>query len=158
MLYSAAVMPVAPTSICPVASAVAIGAAAWKNTSCGSMPNSLKKPLSTPMKSGAEEVSLRAPIFTGETAWADESTNPVARRPTAGAGRSRWARLMTWPPRYGQPLAAREEPVREDAEEGETDDAHHELGRVHDVARVKHKEADARVGRDHLCGDEEEQR
>src|SRR5215470_12195026 len=61
------------------------------------------------------------------------------------------------PPRHGHPLAAREEPVREDTEEGEADDAHHELGRVHDVARVKDEEADARVGRDHLSGDEEEQ-
>jgi hypothetical protein len=48
----------------PVASAVAMGAAAWKKTSSASIPNSLKKPLSTPMKSGADEVSLSAPTLT----------------------------------------------------------------------------------------------
>ena len=41
-----------------------MGAAAWKYTSSGSTPNSLKKPFSTPTKTGADEVSFSTPTFT----------------------------------------------------------------------------------------------
>ena len=78
-------IPVAPTSICPVARAVAMGAAAWKKTSSGSIPYPLKKPLSTPMKRGAEELSLSAPIFTADSARADLTPAPSTAMAAARA-------------------------------------------------------------------------
>src|SRR5712692_5007690 len=64
-----------------------MGAAAWKKTSSGSMPNSLKKPFSTPMKSGADEVSLRAPILTfcSAPAGAVPATTAAAQAAKASA-------------------------------------------------------------------------
>ena len=66
-----------------------MGAAAWKNTSSGSMPASLKKPFSTPTKTGAEEVSLSTPTLTLAGAWAgagdaSPETATAARRTTNG--------------------------------------------------------------------------
>ena len=83
--------PVAPTSTCPAASATAMGPAAWKNTSSGSIPNSRKKPFSTPTKIGAEEMSLRTPTLTLSAGSA-----PVASSISASAASAR-IRPMTPP-------------------------------------------------------------
>src|SRR3990167_6389610 len=135
-------MPVAPTSICPVASAGATGAAAWKKTSSGSLPISLKKPFSTPMKSVADEVSLSAPTLT--FCWACAGAAPTQEAAAQTAKTSAVIRRIEKPPlvtcvvlgmapRHRQPLAARERPMGEQAEEREHHDPHHELGGVHDV-------------------------
>src|SRR3990170_4828330 len=66
-------------SMSPEASATAIGCAAWKKTSSGSTPNSLKYPFSTPRKITAEDVSFSTPSFTF-CACADASVAPPSSR------------------------------------------------------------------------------
>src|SRR5919106_3812256 len=171
MLYKPAVSPVAPTSMSPEASATAIGWAAWKYTSSGSMPNALKYPRSTPRKSTADDVSLSTPSLTFRVAGApatgatirtsSDSTTPmrlIHAPPVPRAMVTRRAGSRLGLPRQAAALQAREQPVRGQAEEREQHDADHERGGLHQVLRVEDEEADAGAGRDHLGGDEQQQR
>ena len=83
-----------------------MGAAAWKNTSSGSMPTSLKKPFSTPTKTGAEEVSLSTPTLTLAGAWA-EAGDASARPATAAVSRMKMRRMSGPSFGTGENLAGR---------------------------------------------------
>jgi hypothetical protein len=85
------------------------------------MPNSLKKPFSTPMKSVADEVSLSAPILTF---WAWAGAAPAQTAAVQAAKTSAAIRRIEKPPlvtgvvlvlgmspRHRQPLAVGERPV-----------------------------------------------
>src|SRR2546430_16506528 len=94
------------------------------------MPNSLKYPFSTPMKSTADDVSLRAPSLIFCTGWAPPG--PVASTSTASAT-TVTTRLMgrfllvsrLGCPRQRHALAADEQPGRGAAHHREQPGAHH---------------------------------
>src|SRR5439155_21177723 len=152
---------------------ISIGWAASKKTNSGSTPNSLKYPFSAPRKRTAEDVSLSTPSRTfcsaaprpvaPRTAAAATSAASVlvARRtPSAIAASARWSRTSRRPmlsriwrravmrsrfPGYRRPLEPHEEPVGRHAETREEHDAHHQLGRLHQVLGMEHQEPDPRV-------------
>src|SRR5713226_1061954 len=127
--------------------------------SAGSTPNSLKNPFSTPMKMGAEEVSLSTPTFT--VGWAAAAPGP--RPASSAASSSGTRRRITYPPLRVTPgnhgaLEAGEAPVGEQAQQREHGEADHELGGLHEVARLGDEKADAGLGRDLLGRHEQQQR